>query len=651
MKFACESCRAQYMISDEKVGPRGVKVRCKKCSHVNVVKRQAPAVDPDVVVAPPPAAPPSGNLEDEIGAAFDHMVDGTAPAPAPAAPPAEAPAGFPAGDDFGFDAPSEIERTRIVEMPEMQRVFEEKERAPAAEVPAPAAPAAAAEWYVAIDEEQVGPLTIDGVRSRWDAGAIGPDTLCWRTGMADWTALAQIPELADCLAPRPAPAAEAGGNWLESAMKPQEQPAAAPAWKPTAASALASLVEQEMAASREAPVPEATLERDIPQGLESTGIRSLLRDLPTAAAPAPEQSRLLPLGSSATPASVPVPAPIIAPQHREEPSAAAAAPAAATQAGAPASAAAAPAKKGGAGKWIAAAAVLAIVAGGAFFARDLVAPAAAPVAAAPAPAPAPAAVPAPAPAPEAAVAAAVPAAPADGTGAPPAPAADAAAGAPAAAEAAAEAAGAVAAGGEAAPGTMAATTVGLQEAPAEAAVEAEPAKPEPTPAKVVRPQRKRQAVAAAKRRPEPAPAPASGGGDLLDAAGSNSSIDALFAREFTKKPKAQPKSSGGTYIPPAPGSGGKPHSLSQGDIAGVVVGHKGALKTCVTNYKSKNGGSAGTVVMRWTIQQNGRTSGVKPVKGAEHKELASCIGGLVKGWKFPAYSGPQMAPIDFPFQF
>ena len=39
MRFVCDSCRAQYMISDEKVGSRGVKVRCKKCGHVIHVRR------------------------------------------------------------------------------------------------------------------------------------------------------------------------------------------------------------------------------------------------------------------------------------------------------------------------------------------------------------------------------------------------------------------------------------------------------------------------------------------------------------------------------------------------------------------------------------------------------------------------------------
>ena len=39
MRFVCESCRAQYMINDDKVGPKGVKVRCRKCGYVITVKR------------------------------------------------------------------------------------------------------------------------------------------------------------------------------------------------------------------------------------------------------------------------------------------------------------------------------------------------------------------------------------------------------------------------------------------------------------------------------------------------------------------------------------------------------------------------------------------------------------------------------------
>ncbi len=42
MRFSCEGCDAKYMISDDKVGPGGVKVRCKKCGHVTLVRRSEP---------------------------------------------------------------------------------------------------------------------------------------------------------------------------------------------------------------------------------------------------------------------------------------------------------------------------------------------------------------------------------------------------------------------------------------------------------------------------------------------------------------------------------------------------------------------------------------------------------------------------------
>src|SRR5262249_9526314 len=72
-----------------------------------------------------------------------------------------------------------------------------------------APPSAAAEtksedWYLAIDEKQVGPLNLEKLKAFWDGGQIGPDALCWRAGFSDWTALSGIQELSSLLAPRPA---------------------------------------------------------------------------------------------------------------------------------------------------------------------------------------------------------------------------------------------------------------------------------------------------------------------------------------------------------------------------------------------------------------------------------------------------------------
>jgi predicted Zn finger-like uncharacterized protein len=38
MKIVCEACQAKYSIADEKVRGKVFKIRCKKCSHVIVVR-------------------------------------------------------------------------------------------------------------------------------------------------------------------------------------------------------------------------------------------------------------------------------------------------------------------------------------------------------------------------------------------------------------------------------------------------------------------------------------------------------------------------------------------------------------------------------------------------------------------------------------
>ncbi len=54
MKIVCESCQAKYSISDDKVRGKVFKIRCKKCSHVIVVRGadESPAAVEDVAVEP-----------------------------------------------------------------------------------------------------------------------------------------------------------------------------------------------------------------------------------------------------------------------------------------------------------------------------------------------------------------------------------------------------------------------------------------------------------------------------------------------------------------------------------------------------------------------------------------------------------------------
>ncbi len=54
----------------------------------------------------------------------------------------------------------------------------------------------AAEWYVVIDGEQVGPVTVADVEAYYASGRIAADTYGWRDGMGDWQHVADIPEFA-----------------------------------------------------------------------------------------------------------------------------------------------------------------------------------------------------------------------------------------------------------------------------------------------------------------------------------------------------------------------------------------------------------------------------------------------------------------------
>lgn len=245
MKFSCDSCGAAYMISDEKVGPNGVKVRCKKCGNQITVRRAEEMTSAPVLERVAPPAP--AGLDEELGSAFDHAF-GDQPAtttPAPAA----------------SQAPSSA----------------------ATET----APAAGQEWYVAIGEAQVGPLPLPEVRKRWEAGDIGPDSLVWRPGMAEWGPLSGVPELAAFLAPVPqpsapsaAPAASVFAAPTTRQVSPQPRPAAPEPdveWKPTGASALAALANEEMASrvppTSAAPAARRSVMEQLPDsgGVDPTG--------------------------------------------------------------------------------------------------------------------------------------------------------------------------------------------------------------------------------------------------------------------------------------------------------------------------------------------------------------------------------------------
>ncbi len=131
MKIICDSCGTKYSIADEKVRGKVFKIKCKKCSHIIVV-RGASADD----------APAAGQPDEKETKVFDYS---------------------------GYDSPSE-----------------------AAAALAAGAGDDEAVWHLVIDQEQVGPMTVAEVQERYQRGEIDSETYTWREGFGDWQRLAAV---------------------------------------------------------------------------------------------------------------------------------------------------------------------------------------------------------------------------------------------------------------------------------------------------------------------------------------------------------------------------------------------------------------------------------------------------------------------------
>lgn len=157
MKFSCDTCHARYTIADEKVRGKILRVRCKKCGSSIVLKE--PEDEPVEQVA--------------------------------------------VREDDATHVLRTDEIKRVLTSPEAVTVpaakFVSRHSQPAEAVPPPP-PREKAEWYVLVQKEEVGPLRMDELRERAAAGKLTPRTYIWRDGMANWSRVQTVPELADILA-------------------------------------------------------------------------------------------------------------------------------------------------------------------------------------------------------------------------------------------------------------------------------------------------------------------------------------------------------------------------------------------------------------------------------------------------------------------
>jgi predicted Zn finger-like uncharacterized protein len=592
MRFVCDSCRAQYMISDDKVGANGVKVRCKKCGHVIVVRRpQDASAEAEAALkgleetAPPPPQPdaPTGENsifsdvdDDEIGAAFESAL-GERQDDEPVAPP--------------------------------------QDEAPPVEAnlpPVSDGPPRSQDWYVAIDEKQTGPLTPDAIKDHWDRGEIGPDSLTWRQGFEDWVALSEVSELAGWLAPRPqrpvfSPAASSPSGPMPVVSVPVESafsaggvmrtvrsevPTPVPdsgGWRPSASAALASLVKEEIDAlsKPDAPppapepvaAPRGLLEVPPPTGevpAATLNGRPARREAPTPVTNVERPPTFTPAYPYAT-------RPVRAPSNRNVL----------------------------VGVGVGVLVVLAAVAGGGWYLLQRQKASELAVRQVPPP-PEPAKVTPPPEPPKTAQAQPVPPPPA-------------------------------------------ASTQSVTPPVAPPVAKVTPAVPPSESTGTRRGTRGSRhsngksggggdEVAAA----EPAAKSASKGSKADDL------FDEVFGTGGGKSEESRSSGKKTAYVPPAPGSSNSevPERLPKGDIMSVVLANKPAIVRCVNEQKTRDPNLHGTLVMHWVIQTSGKTGSVNPVTDQfKSSYMATCLTGLVKSWNFPKHKYQPGEPVDFPFTF
>jgi predicted Zn finger-like uncharacterized protein len=143
MKFVCDRCHTRYSISDEKVKGKVLKIRCKTCGNIIVVREQG-AESATAVGAEGRGAAPRTEVEMPRQAA--------------------------GGGGGGMGR-------------------------------APMAPSADnVEWFVAIKGKQQGPMTKDQLVEFFRQGRIHPRSYCWHEDLPGWTRMKDLPDFAAVIA-------------------------------------------------------------------------------------------------------------------------------------------------------------------------------------------------------------------------------------------------------------------------------------------------------------------------------------------------------------------------------------------------------------------------------------------------------------------
>ena len=194
MKFVCDHCNTKYSIADEKVRRKVLKIRCKNCSQIIVVREPGAGSSETEPLDPEPSGT-KGPLDRTIDEAPARAA-GTGFRGVRMAQSAPAlkvtPSLMAAAEPDEFEAAHE--HTRLSGTPDF--------------VEAAVLSGAAVEedeWYFAVDGNQFGPMGFPEICSRVKRGEALGDAYVWRDGFDDWLELQDVPELRPFLPRHPPP--------------------------------------------------------------------------------------------------------------------------------------------------------------------------------------------------------------------------------------------------------------------------------------------------------------------------------------------------------------------------------------------------------------------------------------------------------------
>lgn len=169
MRFVCEICQTRYIIPDERARGRVLKVRCKKCGNVIILK----------------AEPEAQEAQAQVGEA---MLRRAAIAP---------------GGQRSTDRVEEA--TQMVDAGLLRKLRDESQLSQFGPDLSHKVREEVADWHVILSGKQTGPVPMSALIEKMLGGEMTARSYVWRDGMAEWKRAEEVPDVARWLPAQPSP--------------------------------------------------------------------------------------------------------------------------------------------------------------------------------------------------------------------------------------------------------------------------------------------------------------------------------------------------------------------------------------------------------------------------------------------------------------